>query len=60
MMLHVVEALDSSEAALSRTRTATSARSFKPLGEVRDQLLLVRTTDFDALYLAWCYTQGRL
>jgi len=57
-MLHIVEALDSSELVLSPTRSptrsaATSARSFRPFGEVRDQLkfyptssyLLVRTID---------------
>ena len=33
VMLHVVEALDSSEAVLSPT--GTSARAFRPLGEVR-------------------------
>ena len=34
--LHVVEALDSSEAVLSPT--GTSARAFRPLGEVRGSL----------------------
>lgn len=33
VILHVVEALDSSEAVLSPT--GTSARAFRPLGEVR-------------------------
>lgn len=46
-MLHVVEALDSSEAVLSPT--GTSARVFRPLGEVRtlsNTTFYSRSSDF--------------
>jgi hypothetical protein len=61
VMLHVVEALDSSEAVLSPT--GTSARAFRPLGEVcslsnhicsRSSLTLMRCC------VAWLCTKGCL
>lgn len=45
-MLHVVEALDSSEAVFSPTgSSATSARSFRPLGEVCDLSKFIGQSD---------------
>ena len=59
VIVHVVEALDSSEAVLSPT--GTTARAFRPLGEVRSSSCSRSSDIDDAMFcVAWLCTKGSL
>lgn len=58
VMLHVVEALDSSDALL--TPSGTNARLFRPLGEVRNLSKPRFVPDRLTMCVAWLCTEGRL